>query len=147
MGTLAATFRGSSQPRGVRNNNPGNIIDSPFARSQPGYQGSDGTFARFANPDQGRAAAENLLSGGTYHNLGQTRGLQGIFERYAPAGHGDNNPTAYAARVARQLGVDPRAPINTRDPRTRRQLYNAIHGVENGVAPTQQGRWFSGNTR
>src|ERR1700745_3350557 len=33
---------GAGAPRGVRNNNPGNIEDGEFAKSQPGYMGSDG---------------------------------------------------------------------------------------------------------
>ena len=51
----------TSQPRGIRNNNPLNIVDAPFTRNQPGFVGTDGRFARFNSPEEGLAAADTLL--------------------------------------------------------------------------------------
>ncbi len=47
--------------RGWRNNNPGNLKDGPFTKAQPGYAGSDGTFAKFDSPDDGKSALRNML--------------------------------------------------------------------------------------
>lgn len=61
---------GAPTARSVRNNNPGNMEDGKFAKSQPGYVGSDGRFAKFATAAQGAAAQEALL--GKYLARGQT---------------------------------------------------------------------------
>jgi hypothetical protein len=53
-------------PRGIRNNNPLNIEAGAFTQGQPGFSGSDGRFARFAEPQQGVDAASKLLD--TYQN-------------------------------------------------------------------------------
>jgi len=91
----------SNQPRGIRNNNPGNIEDGSFARSLPGYAGSDGRFAIFNSPDAGTAAKSRLL--GSYIERGFNTPAS-IINRWAPPS--DNNPTSqYADYVARRAGV------------------------------------------
>lgn len=45
----------------VRNKNPGNIIDSRFAKSMPGYKGSDGRFAVFETEEAGWGAMQELI--------------------------------------------------------------------------------------
>ncbi len=126
---------GDNLPRGIRNNNPGNIKDGPFAQSMPGYSGSDGTFARFVTPDAGAKAMDSLLS--TYGNKGINT-VSGVVNRWAPPS--ENNSTVYAATVAKQLGVDPNAPINMGDAAIRQQLAGGITSYENGprYAPRQQ---------
>lgn len=118
-----------AQPRGVRNNNPLNIEAGSFTQSQPGFSGSDGRFARFESPDQGFAAAENLLN-----VYGQKHGINtvaGVINRWAPSS--DGNPVnAYAAHVARSIGVDPNQPIDLRDPATRAKMADAMATFENG---------------
>jgi hypothetical protein len=54
---------GDSLP--VRTNNGGALEDGPFARSQPGYTGTDPSdrFATFATPEAGAAAQVALLRG------------------------------------------------------------------------------------
>lgn len=92
-----------SQPRGIRNNNPGNIEDGAFARSLPGYAGSDGRFAKFDSPEAGNQAAPRLLA--SYIQRGFNTPAS-IINRWAPPS--DNNPTqAYAAYVAQRVGVGP----------------------------------------
>ena len=44
-----------AEPRGIRNNNPGNIEYGDWARRH-GATGSDGRFAIFESPEQGIAA-------------------------------------------------------------------------------------------
>lgn len=91
----------ASTPRGLRNNNPGNIEDGAFARSLPGYAGSDGRFAKFDSADAGNQAAPRLLS--SYISRGYNTPAS-IINRWAPPS--DNNPTQkYAEYVARRAGV------------------------------------------
>lgn len=82
-------------------NNPGGINDSPFARSQPGYKGANGRFAAFATLEDGINAQTALLR--SYVGRGYDTPAK-IAARWAPAGDG-NNPTSYAANVARAMGI------------------------------------------
>lgn len=124
----------SSEPRGIRNNNPLNIEAGRFTQSSPGFQGSDGRFARFASPEQGIAAADRLLT--TYGQQGINT-VAGVINKWAPPT--ENNSSSYAATVAKSIGVDPNAPINLSDPATRQKLIGAMAQVENGKPlPTTQ---------
>lgn len=122
----------SSLPRGIRNNNPGNIEDGPFARKMPGYAGSDGRFARFASPENGNTAIDSLLA--SYGARGINT-VGGVINRWAPPS--DNNPTSdYAGFVAKGLGIDPNAQIDLSDPATRQKIGMLIGKFENG--PSQR---------
>lgn len=122
-------------PRGIRNNNPLNIEAGGFTQGQPGFQGSDGRFARFQNPDQGIAAADKLLQ--VYANKHGLNTPSGIIGRWAPASD-NNNVQSYAGRVAKALGSAPDAPLNMQDPAVRQRLIAAMAEVENG-RPIQMG--------
>lgn len=130
MGGSSATAMASSPdanlPRGYRNMNPGNIEDGPFARSQPGYAGSDGRFAKFASLDNGTGAMSSLLD--SYGKRGLNT-VNGIINRWAPSSDG-NNVNAYAANVAQQLGIGPDDPI---PPEMRPKLIAAMAQHENGM--------------
>lgn len=123
----------SAYPRGLRNDNPGNIEDGKFAQSQPGYAGSDGRFAKFASPEAGVNAAAGLL--GRYGKQGINT-IEGIVSKWAPSADG-NNVGNYAAFVAKQLGVSPNQPLNMADPQVRRQVATAMAQFENGGGPTK----------
>lgn len=115
-----------SLPRGLRNNNPLNIEAGSFTQGQPGFVGSDGRFAKFEAPEQGMAAANKLLD--SY----QAKGLNtpaAIIGRWAP--QGENNSAAYAATVAKKLGIGPNDQIT---PEMRPALIAAMSEVENGKA-------------
>ena len=114
-------------PRGVRNNNHGNIEDGAFAKSQPGYVGSDGRFARFESPEAGMNAMSALLD--TYAGKGINT-VAGVINRWAPPSENDTN--SYAATVAKSLGVDQNTPINIQDPKIKAVIMQAISAVENG---------------
>lgn len=121
--------------RAVVNNNPGNIIDSSFAKSQPGYLGSDGRFAKFESPEHGETAMHNLLS--NY----QKRGLNtpaSIIGRWAPPS--ENDTSSYVAQVAKKLGVGPNDPIDVSDPNVKSILGKAIATVEAGTAQSGSGQ-------
>lgn len=136
MGQAAASEMPSasdaSMPRGYRNMNPGNIEDGPFARSQPGYAGSDGRFAKFAAMENGTGAMDALLS--SYEKRGINTPAS-IVNRWAPASDG-NNVSAYAQNIAKQLGIDPTMPV---PPEKRQALIAAMAQHENGQ-PLPQGQ-------
>lgn len=100
--------------RGARNNNPGNIEDGPFARAQPGYQGSDGRFAIFETPEQGVRAQESLLRN---RYLQRPTTVREVIERYSPrrSRGGDNTDEQvdnYIRYVENRLGIQPGATID-----------------------------------
>ncbi|MDR1947605.1 MAG: structural protein [Desulfovibrio sp.] len=117
-----------SIPRGIRNNNPGNIRHGDkwqgLSPDQP-----DSAFCSFTTAEYGiRALGKVLLNYQAKHNLNTVRGL---ISRWAPPN--ENNTTAYVAGVARFLGVDPDAKITVAEhllPLTR-----AIIQHENGQQP------------
>ncbi len=128
QGQMPQQTSDGAEPRGIRNNNPGNIEDGPFAKSQPGYAGSDGRFAQFMTPEHGQNAASNLLA--NYGSKGVDT-VAKVVNKWAPPS--DNNPTsAYAAAVAKQLGVDPNQPLPMNDPGVRQKLASAMFQFENG---------------
>lgn len=135
MAPQIATVPAGGQPRNQRNRNPGNIEDGPFARSLPGYAGSDGRFAIFDNDENGANASVQLLK-----SYG-TRGLNtvaGIINRWAPPS--DSNPTpAYVNFVSQQLGVGPNQPLNMSDQATLSDLAMAIQRFEGGTRSASNG--------
>jgi hypothetical protein len=129
MGNVAVNGADMNLPRGLRNNNPLNIEAGRFTQSQPGFAGSDGRFAKFASADDGIGAASKLLD--TYSNKYGLNTVQGIVGRWAPAGDG-NNVSAYAASVAKDLGVDPAQPLDMSNPTVKQALIMSMGKVENG---------------
>lgn len=91
----------------MANNNPGNIVDSPWTRQQPGYAGAHGRFATFDTPESGQAAMASLL--GNYYASGHTT-LSSIISKWAPQ---TENPTPnYINYVAQRTGIDPTKPVS-----------------------------------
>ena len=133
QGPVASAPQGG--PRNVRNANPGNIKDGPFARSQPGYKGSDGTFAIFETPEAGQEAQVALL-----RNYG-AKGLNtvsAIVNRWASPS--DNNPTpAYSQYVAQKLGVSPDQPLDMNNPQVLAQLSQAMAQFEGSPSSASNG--------
>lgn len=116
-------------PRGIRNNNPGNIEYSPRNQWQ-GQIGSDGRFAVFSAPEYGiRSIARVLL---TYQRKYRLTSIQAMINRYAPP-H-ENHTRNYINRVCASLGVKPNDPVSVQDPVVTRALIRAITAVENGNA-------------
>lgn len=132
-----------STPRGVRNNNPGNIDFNP----RNAWQGQLGLelgvprprFARFDVPENGiRALAKLLLN---YRGKDGMPGVGGpgidtvreTINRWAP-GH-ENDTVAYIAAVAGALGVEPESVIDVHRPQVLRALVVEIIKHENGRQP------------
>lgn len=120
----------ANAPRGVRNNNPGNIERS--ARVWDGeIAGNDPRFATFETPEAGiRALAKNLIAYNDKHGLNT---VEGIINRWAPPG--ENKTSSYVQAVAKELGVKPGDVLNVRDPETLTRLTSAIIRHENGAQP------------
>ncbi|WP_448196095.1 hypothetical protein [Raoultella planticola] len=119
----------SSDARGVRNNNPGNI--EAGSNSWDGQAGSDGRFAKFVTPEHGiRALGKNLLA---YQRQGYDT-VSEIVNRWAPSSDG-NNTQAYIAVLCKQLSVNPDDQLNMSDINTLRQLCAGIIKHENGKQP------------
>ncbi|MFH2493704.1 hypothetical protein ABK713_11085 [Klebsiella aerogenes] len=117
-------------PRGVRNNNPGNL-EASSSNPWVGQTGSDGRFAKFETPEHGiRALGRNLLS---YQRQGIDT-VSEIINRWAPPS--DNNDTAaYIKSVCAQLGVKADQPLDASNPDTLQALCAAIIKHENGSQP------------
>lgn len=131
-----------SAPRGIRNNNPGNIDYNP--RNQ--WQGQlapdpkiEARFARFDTPENGIRALGKLLI--NYRGKDGMPGIGGpgidtiveTVSRWAPSV--ENNTGAYVRAVARAVGVAPDQVIDIRNPATLRAVVVEIIGHENGGNP------------
>jgi hypothetical protein len=126
---------GSQDPRGLRNNNPGNIEDGAFAKSQPGYKGSDGRFAIFDSAEAGQGAQAALLQ--SYGSRGINT-ISAAVNRWAPKSDG-NDSTAYADYVAKRLGVSADTPIDLTNPKNARALATVMAEFENGPQSKSSG--------
>jgi hypothetical protein len=113
------------EPRGMRNNNPGNIEYGKFAIAH-GATGSDGRFAIFPTMEAGQAAQQALLRG--YMSSGADTVSKAI-NKWAPSS--ENNTSAYVDAVAKKMGVGPHQKLNESNIKG---LSDAINGHENGAA-------------
>lgn len=110
--------------RGFRNNNPLNLSYLPGQ----GAIGSDGRFGIYGSMADGLGAnAAQLLR---YQDVYGLNTVGGIINRWAPAG--ENDPGAYAATVARAMGVGANDNINLHNDATMNALIAAMSRVENG---------------
>ena len=119
--------------RGLRNRNPGNLRDNP----RVGWQGQIGVdskgFAVFDSDTAGiRAAVIDLHT--DFVRGGLRTSLTTLIREYAPPADG-NDTAGYIAFVAKQTGIDPRAPIVDFTPAIATALIKAIIRMEQGVQP------------
>lgn len=116
----------SHAPRGVRNNNPGNIESGQ--KWQGAIQSKDSRFLQFETPEYGfRAMARVLRSYQRQYKLNTIRELIG---RWAPP-H-ENDTKKYIDFVARKSGLSATQPINLEDDTTLSKVIKAIAQFENG---------------
>lgn len=131
-----------AQPRGIRNNNPGNIDYNPRNQwqGQLGVErGPKGRFAVFDSPENGIRALGKLLL--AYRGKTGTPGAGGpgidtvveTINRWAPPG--ENDTGAYARAVSKRLGVAPTDVIDVRRLGVLRGLVLGIIEHENGGNP------------
>lgn len=115
-------------PRGIRNNNPGNIEKGDAWQGLADDQSQDERFAVFTDPVWGiRALAKTLL---TYRNNYGIRTPRQIISRWAPST--ENDTGSYVAHVAAAAGIGADEPVT--DDRLP-AVVAAIIKHENGVQP------------
>lgn len=114
---------------GARGQNPGNIVDGAWARSQPGYVGANGRFAAFDTLENGAQAMAANLRSYAAQGIGT---LNQLTAKWAPKGDGNNDPAAYAARIGAATGIDPDASIDLKDPAVAAKIIPVMASVEQG---------------
>lgn len=116
-----------SLPRGVRNNNPGNLN---FANQTGATKesGENGRFAVFGSMQEGAAALYRQLQ--LYMKRGNNT-LSGIVNKYAPAGD-NNNVGAYISALMKATGKGANEAIDSGDTGTIARLMKGIVDHENG---------------
>ena len=123
----------ASSSRGIRNNNPGNLVKSGIAWGGK-VTGNDARFETFDSPESGvRALATNLLA---YQRMGLDT-VEKVIGRWAPPS--ENDTGAYVKKVAAEIGVAPGAKLNLSDQATLVSITQAIIRHENGAQPYNAG--------
>lgn len=122
---------GTTTPRGVRNNNPGNLEWNPRNKWQgliPVAQRTDPRFCEFTTPAFGiRAIAVLLINYQDFHGITT---VQGAINRWAPPV--ENDTGAYVRAVQKAVGGDP---VDMYDYDDMFALVSAIIRHENGRGP------------
>lgn len=129
----------NTMPRGIRNNNPGNLDYSPVWQNLDDPP-SDGRFCRFRTPPDGiRAMARVLI---TYQDKRKAPDgsridtVREVIERWAPAI--ENDTAAYTRSVRKQMGLtaeEVEGEVDVHDHECMRRLVKAIILHENGIMP------------
>jgi len=118
----------SDLPRGIRNNNPGNLQTPSWAHEVPGVvglesMGKKSRFMTFTRPEYGIMAMDTWLDKNPRRNTPYS-----IVDKYAPAF--ENNVGAYAGRIAKDLGIGINDQIPG-DPDTRARVIDSMIAHEN----------------
>ena len=128
-------FDNMALPRGIRNNNPGNIRISdsnPWKGKISKDKNSDGSFEQFENMKFGVRALTKL--GWTYLRINPNHTIQTFIAKYAPST--ENNSMAYSDFIAKELGTKVNAYVRDiyNDSSKQYQFILAIIKHENGVS-------------
>ncbi|ABP63642.1 endolysin [Burkholderia phage BcepGomr] len=134
--TLLAQFGNKGLPRGIRNNNPGNIEynkandwQGQFRPEDIPLNSRDPRFAQFQDPTYGIRAMIVI-----FRNYQKNYGLKSVKElikRWAPPS--ENNTVAYATNVANAVGVPVSSEIDLKDQLTAERFIKAVIAHETGV--------------
>lgn len=116
----------SDLPRGIRNNNPGNIRLGADWQGRAAEQ-TDAAFIQFKAPEWGVRAMVRILR--TYENRG-LKTVRQIIDRWAPPN--ENDTESYVQAVAKAVGVMPSEPLTHAHLPA---LLKAIIAHENGQQP------------
>lgn len=122
----------TNSPRGIRNNNPGNIRwGDDWKGLVPEGQRTDKAFCQFIKPEYGVRAMIVILR--NYQRRHGLNTIRSIINRWAPTN--ENNTQAYIDSVAKATGTTPDQKVDTGDSRFMMKLLQAIIRYENGVQP------------
>ncbi|HYB54639.1 MAG TPA: structural protein P5 [Alphaproteobacteria bacterium] len=118
-------------PRGIRNNNPGNLRRSDDHWAGLASEQRDPDFFQFSEPVFGlRALARTLYNYQAKHGL---ETIRGIIARWAPAS--ENDSEAYVAAVSADMGAGADEPLDLDDSEELAALTKAVVRHENGEQP------------
>jgi hypothetical protein len=127
---MAKSYLGQSNlPRGLRNNNPGNLVKTsiPWEGKIPHSKNTDSRFEQFIEIRYGiRAKMRDVIN--DIHKGKNT--IEKLIHEFAPAF--ENNTVAYIASVANALGISPKFVITSISEDFLIDLCKAISTVENG---------------
>ena len=119
-----------SRPRGLRNNNAGNIRHGDDWIGMSVLQ-LDPSFVTFKNEKFGIRAMTRILN--NYRDKYGLVTVADIISRWAPAVENDTN--SYIFQVSKKLNVSPYTMIDTRNSETMQTLIESIIYHENGTQP------------
>ena len=118
--------------RGIRNNNPGNIIAGD---TWLGRAGTDGKYVKFKAPEYGIRAMGRVIR--TYRKQYKINTISGIIKRWAPPS--ENNTQKYINYISLKTGLKPSKKLNIFDMHgelknsdTLKLIISAIIKMENG---------------
>jgi len=116
-------------PRGIRNNNPGNIEHGKDLWQ--GLAGTDGRFAKFTDVKWGIRAMARLLV--NYQKKHELETIQDMIHRWAPPV--ENHTDSYVDVVATAVGVDALEKVDATRENVMLPMIRAMITVENGQCP------------
>lgn len=119
----------SHESRGIKNNNPGNIVKSNT--KWEGKTGDDGKFETFDTPENGIRALCKIIK--TYNKKHNLNTISGIINRWAPPN--ENDTAEYIKFVSKKTGLNSDVVIDTNDKLVMVKLIKSIIEKENGKNP------------
>ena len=130
--TMSPSDAEGAAPRGIRNNNPGNIKHGDTWKGE--IKSTDRTFEQFKDAEHGIRAIGVLLR--TYNTKYNLDTVDGIISRWAPKS--ENQTQNYINFVSKQLGVTPRTKLNLY---YKGQIYNrtALKALVNAIIRMETG--------
>lgn len=118
-------------PRGIRNNNPGNIRYTGTVWKGLATPPTDGAFCVFTHPKYGLRALVLLLR--NYNRYYDIRTIKSIINRFAPSS--ENNTTAYIESVCKATSFNDYEQLDLEKEAVLLPLMKAIIKHENGQQP------------
>ena len=116
-------------PRGIRNNNPGNIELNKTKWQGMSDEQSDGRFIQFESPEYGIRAIARILR--NYDKRYGLNTIEGIINRWAPAV--ENDTESYIRHVEQITGMKRNQPLDLSNSNQLAKLISAIIAHENGM--------------
>lgn len=126
--TFNSDYSRNQAPRGIRNNNPGNL-NYVGQRGAEKESGPNGRFAVFQSMTDGVAALYKQLN--LYFQRG-TNTIESIVKKYAPASDG-NNVKAYVSSLMKATGKGANDILSSEDTQGMFALIKGIINHENGA--------------
>lgn len=129
-------------PKGIRLNNPGNIVRNEISWQGMSTMQDDPRFVRFETPVFGIRALMKILQ--NYYFKYQLDSVRAIINRFAPPV--ENDTESYIIGVAKQLKVTDNDVIDLEDKSTLITLVQAIIIHENGNPPDNMPKFWYGDS-